>query len=78
MAEIKGKPKVPIGFKILPDLLDKINELIKSGKFPSQASVIETALTEYFYQKNIKEQIKAFLESDEGKELIKKAIDEKP
>ena len=76
MAEIKGTPKVPIGFKILPDLLIKINDLIKSGRFPSQASVIEAALTEYFYRNELTDQIKKFLESDEGKDLIKKIMNE--
>lgn len=78
MAIIKGKPKRQSGYKLTQDLLSKIDVTVESGEFPNKTAVVEAALREFFTKKEldirIQDQVKTYLESEEGKKLIRDAI----
>jgi len=77
MPVIPGKSKKQIGYRIPPDIERKFDELIESGLFQSQTDIITAALREFFIREWVDERIKQFLISKEGKELIRKIIEEK-
>lgn len=77
MPRIKGRPKKQINYKIPHDLEIMVCEAIQANEFSSQGDLLTAALREYFNEKNINKYIRAYLESQEGRELIKKIIEEK-
>jgi len=76
MAIIGGKPKRQTGYKLTQGILDQIDNAVKSGEFPNNTSVVEAALREFFFRRTVDQQIRAFLESDEGKRLIRRAFED--
>ena len=77
MPRIKGRPKKQINYKIPHDLEMMVCEAIQSNEFSSQGDLLTAALRGYFAEKNINKYIRAFLESEEGKGLIRKIVEEK-
>jgi Arc/MetJ-type ribon-helix-helix transcriptional regulator len=82
MPRIKGKTKKQINYRIPQHLEKKVDLLIENEEFSSQSEIITKALDFYFEHQEIDQiidiRLKAFFKSEEGKELIKKAIkDEK-
>ncbi len=73
---IKGQPKRQSGYKLTQSILNKIDNAVKSGEFPNNTAVVEAALREFFDHKEMDQRIRAFLESEEGKELVRKVLKE--
>ena len=78
MPVIKGSPKKLINYKIPHDLEKKVDNAIDRGDFSSQADLLTAALHYYFNNTEIEERIRAFLQSEEGKELIRRAMNPAP
>ncbi|MFA5267952.1 MAG: hypothetical protein WC379_08265 [Methanoregula sp.] len=66
------KSRTSTGYRIPPDIEKKMNELIESGEFDTRADLITTALRYYFdnRNRNPKEDVRAFLLSEEGQKLV--------
>lgn len=67
--------KQQITFKAPEILVRKIQDLVDSKEYSSQSGVCEAALTEFFLAREMRSSIgpavRCYLESDEGKELLK-------
>jgi len=66
------KSRTSTGYRIPPDIEQKMNQLIESGEFDTRADVITTAIRYYFdnRSRNLKDELKVFLLSEEGKKFI--------
>ena len=71
------KIKSTTGYRIPPDIERKVISLIDSGEFNTKADVFTAALRFYFENKddNLKNELKAFLDSNEGIEYLEKIVD---
>lgn len=49
-----GEKARTITFQPMPFLIDKIDELVKSGEFRNRSQVINTALIEFFAKREMK------------------------
>ncbi|MDD1701586.1 MAG: hypothetical protein LUQ31_01230 [Methanoregula sp.] len=77
MPRIKGKPnKEKMSFNCDPNNFKKINEDITAGRFSTITELVNAALSYYFEKRDSHsiEEIKQFLESPEGSEVIMKIV----
>ncbi len=78
MPRISGESKKSISYKAPEYIHKKIQELIDSGEFSSKNDVISIALQEFFdhriFEERMDARIRAFLETEEGRELVRKAM----
>jgi metal-responsive CopG/Arc/MetJ family transcriptional regulator len=76
----KGQKSKQISYRITQDLEKKIDEIIIENNYPSRAKFMEVAIREFVlkkeFEKNLDSRIKSFINSEEGRELIRKIIDE--
>ena len=72
------KSRTSTGYRIPPDVEKKMNELIESGEFDTRADLITTAIRYYFdnRNKNLKDELKVFLLSEEGRKFISDIVGE--
>ena len=72
------KSRTSTGYRIPPDIEKKMNQLIESGEFDTRADVITTAIRYYFdnRSKNLKDELKVFLLSEEGRKFISDIVGE--
>lgn len=63
-----------INYSVPPDLEDQLNQEMENKKYSDQNEMLTAILRSYFNEIEIESRIRAFLESEEGKGLIKKAI----
>lgn len=80
MPKQKGQKSKQISYRITQDLEKKIDEIIIENNYPSRAKFMEVAIREFVlkkeFEKNLDSRIKSFINSEEGRELIRKIIDE--
>ena len=67
--------KKTTGYKMPPDIENKMNDLVSSGEFANRADIHTAALRHWFdYRKfNVAEAVRKYLESDEGILLVQRA-----
>ncbi len=73
----KEKARDYIGYRVPPDIEKKIDNLIQSKEFDTKADVLSVALRFWFENKDnrsSKDEIKAWIVSEEGTEYLKNMI----
>jgi len=77
-----GKTMEQISYNCPSDLLTKLNEETSKGNYSSRSEFITTAIRFYLKNRdkklNLREELKQYLESSEGEELVAKIVRKNP
>lgn len=65
-----------INYRVPPDLVNQLELEMKSKSFSDKSELVTVALRNYFNKNEIDARIRAFLESEEGKDLVRKVMRE--
>lgn len=64
-----------INYRVPPDLVNQLEVELKNKSFSDKSELVTVALREYFNKNEIDNRIRAFLESEEGRDIILNIIE---